>query len=126
MKKVLSADFRTRLWETVKSIEQDSQVEVVMAFRANSGEYNSIPLAWGALAAWITHTYMIYAPDFFENWLIYYIPPVAFFLGFGIAHLPSIKRLSCKKSVLLKNVEIMARKFFKRAASTIPGQKPVC
>ncbi len=53
-------------------------------------------------------------PDFFENWLVYYMPLLAFLLGFGFAHLPSIKRISSKKSALDKNVEVMARAIFQK------------
>ena len=114
MKKELTTDFQTRLWEAIKSIEQDSQAEVIVVLRDSSHAYPDIPLVWGICAAWISHTYMMYAPDFFENWLVYYIPIFAFVISYAFAHLPAIKRLCSKKSTLQKNVEIMARAIFQK------------
>lgn len=114
MKKVLTADFKTRLWEAVKSIEKNSRAEVVVVLRPCSHDYSAIPLLWGVGLAWLSHTYMMYAPEFFENWLIYYIPIFAFLLGFALAHLPAVKRQCSKKAVLDKNVEIMARAVFQK------------
>jgi len=114
MKKELTTDFQTRLWEAVKSIEQNSQAEVIVVLRASSHAYPDIPLVWGICAAWISHTYMMYSPDLFENWLVYYLPIFAFALSYAFAHLPAIKRLCSKQSTLQKNVEIMARALFQK------------
>jgi putative membrane protein len=114
MKKEFTTDFQTRLWDAVKSIERDSQAEVVVVLRACSDTYPAIPLVWGICAAWLSHTYMMYAPDFFENWLVYYVPIFAFAISYAFAHLPAIKRLCTKKSTLQKNVEIMARAIFQK------------
>lgn len=114
MKKELTTDFQTRLWEAVKLIEQASQAEVIVVLRASSHRYPDIPLVWGISAAWVSHTYMMYSPDFFENWLVYYLPIFAFALSYTFAQLPAITRLCSKKSTLQKNVEIMARAIFQK------------
>ncbi len=114
MKKVLTKDFQSELWQTIKSIEAHSQAEVVVVLRASSGDYSSTPLLWGIFAAWISHTYMMYAPPLFENWLVYSVPVIAFIGSYAFAHLPAIKRLSNKKATLQKNVEVMARAIFQK------------
>ena len=114
MKKELTTDFKTRLWTAIKSIEQDSQAEVIVVLRASSHTYPDIPLVWGIIAAWFTLTYMIYSPDLFDNWLVYYLPILAFALSYAFAHLPGIKRLCSKRSTLQRNVEIMARAIFQK------------
>ena len=114
MKKELTTDFQTRLWTAIKSIERASQAEVVVVLRASSHAYPDIPLVWGIIAAWITHTYIMYSPDLFENWLVYYLPILAFALSYAFAHLPGIKRLCSKQSTLQRNVEIMARALFQK------------
>ena len=53
--------------EAIKSIEQASQAEVIVVFRPSSHAYPDIPLVWGIIAAFITHTYIIYAPDLFRK-----------------------------------------------------------
>jgi len=114
MKKELTTDYQTRLWTAIKSIERASQAEVIVVLRTSSHAYPDIPLVWGIIAAWITHTYMMYAPDLFQNWLVYYLPILAFIISYAFAHLPAIKRLCSKQSTLQRNVEIMARAIFQK------------
>lgn len=114
MKQHLTADFQNQLWDAVKAIEQQSQAEVVVVFRERSGDYSSIPLLWGLLSAWMAHTYLMYAPAFFENWLVYFGPIIAFLQSYGLALLPTIKRLSVRKTALDKNVEVMGRAIFQK------------
>ncbi|MGD0960152.1 MAG: TPM domain-containing protein [Methylomonas sp.] len=114
MKKLSSAEFRTRLWSAVKAVEQASQVELVVVARSRSASYAAVPLAWGGLCALLAHTYIVYAPDYFENWLVYYGPLAAFIFGFAAGHAPAVIRFSSQKSVLQRNVEIMARALFQK------------
>ena len=114
MKKSLTAAFQTQLWEAVKSIERHSQAEVVVVIRAHSANYHAIPLAWGVISAWLIHSYLVFAPEFFADWWLYCAPLLAFSLIYALAHLPWIIRLSSRRSSLQKNVEIMARAFFQK------------
>jgi putative membrane protein len=56
----------------------------------------------------------MFAPDYFENWLVYYLPLLAFLVSFGIAHHPVVIRLCSKQAVRQKNVEILARALFQK------------
>jgi putative membrane protein len=114
MKKSLTTPFQTQLWEAVKAIERNSQAEVVVVIRSHAANYHAIPLAWGAISAWLMHTYIVFAPEFFPDWWIYCAPMLAFTLFYGFAHLPWIIRLSSRRSSLQKNVEIMARALFQK------------
>ncbi|MGR8931774.1 MAG: hypothetical protein ACU836_14140 [Gammaproteobacteria bacterium] len=113
-KRKMTVDYNNRLWEAIKAIERGSQAEAVVVFRASSGSYGVVPFLWGLVAAWLCFTYLMYAPTYFENWLIYYLPMLAFCLGYAVGLLPPIKRFSIKRSVLVKNVEIMARAIFQK------------
>ncbi|MCX7098844.1 MAG: hypothetical protein NTV43_13160 [Methylococcales bacterium] len=114
MKKELSKDFQTQLWAAVKALEQVSQAEVVVVLRASSQAYSAIPLLWGIGAAWLSHTYLIFAPELYEDELVYGLPILGFAMGYAFALLPLVKRLCSKKTVLQKNVEIMARAIFQK------------
>ncbi len=114
MKKALTTEFQTRLWEALKAIERDSQVEIVVVMRPRSADYLDIALIWGILGAWLSFTYLMFAPDLFTDGLVYCLPMIAFALCYALAQLPLVTRLSARKSRLQKNVEIMARAIFQK------------
>lgn len=114
MKKKLTTEFQTRLWEAVKAIEHGSQVEVVAIIRSRSGDYRDIALSWGIVGALLSFTYVMFAPDLFDDWLIYGAPVVAFAASCMAGNMPFLIRLSAAKSRLQKNVEIMARALFQK------------
>ncbi len=114
MKKALTTAFQTRLWEAVKAIEHDSQVEVVVVIRSRSEDYRDVALILGIIGALLSFTYMMFAPALFEDWLIFCAPIIAFTVCFALAHLPLITRLSVAKARLQKSVEMMARALFQK------------
>ena len=114
MKKSLTTAFQTQLWEAVKFIERNSQAEVVVVVRAHAANYHAIPLTWGTVSAWLMHTYLVFAPEFFADWWLYCAPMLTFTCFYGLAHLPWIIRLSSRRSSMQKNVEIMARALFQK------------
>jgi len=114
MKKALTTAFQTRLWEAVKAIERDSQVEAVVVIRSRSADYRDVALLWGIIGALLSFTYMMFAPDLFEDWLVFWVPIIVFTVCFALAHLPLITRLSVAKVRRQKNVEIMARALFQK------------
>lgn len=115
MKQHSTPVYKNRLWEAVKQIERGSRAEAVVVFRERSGDYAAIPLLWGLGAAWSSFTVLMYAPVYFENWLVYYLPLLCFAVGYGFGAVPAIQRLSVKRAVLDKQVEIMARAIFHKA-----------
>ncbi len=115
MKKALTTEFQTRLWDAVRAIEQDSQVEVVVVIRSRSEDYRDIALVWGILGALLSFTYIMFSPDLFEDWLVYCTPVLGFAIGYALAHWPWITRLGVGKQRLQKSVEIMARALFQKA-----------
>ncbi|MGR8932647.1 MAG: hypothetical protein ACU836_18665 [Gammaproteobacteria bacterium] len=110
----ITADYKSRLWKAIKSIELSSQAEAVVVFRACSGTYGEVPLSLGVITAWLCFTYLMYSPTYFENWLVYCLPMLIFGLCYAVGLLPAVKRLSVKRAILDKNVEIMARAIFQK------------
>ncbi|WFP49584.1 hypothetical protein PL263_15970 [Methylomonas sp. EFPC3] len=114
MKQYLAPAYQSRLWDAIKSLENGSQAEAVVVFRARSGDYAAVPLLWGLAAAWLAFTLIMYAPVYFENWLVYYAPLAMFALAYGVGSLPAVKRCSVRRSTRDKRVEIMARAIFQK------------
>lgn len=114
MKTEPTTEFQTRLWDAVKSIERNSHLEVVVIVRSSSGSYHDMALTWGIIVAFLSYTYVMFAPDFFDDWLIYCTPIASFAFCYAIAHNPSIIRLIAASSRFQKNVEIMARALFQK------------
>jgi putative membrane protein len=114
MKKALTTEWQTRLWETIKHIEKNSQIEMVVVLRPRSADYRDIAWVWGVFGAWLGFTYVMFAPEYFIDDIVYATPIAAFLSGFALAHLPLLTRLSIKKTRLEKSVEIMARAIFQK------------
>ncbi len=114
MKKALATEFQTRLWDAVRAVEQDSQVEVVVVIRSRSEGYRDIALLWGIFGALLSFTYIMFSPDLFEDWLVYCTPVLGFAIGYAFALWPWITRLGVGKRRLQKSVEIMARALFQK------------
>lgn len=114
MKQYLTPAYQSRLWDAIKNLENGSQAEAVVVFRARSADYASVPLLWGLGAAWLGFTLMMYAPVYFENWLIYYAPLLTFAMAYGFGSLPAVKRFSVRRAVRDKQVEMMARAIFQK------------
>lgn len=114
MKRHLTTEYQNRLWLAIKAIEQGSQAEAVVVFRAHSANYDEVPLFWGLGAAWLSFTLLMYAPVYFENWLVYYLPMLAFALCYALGSLPAVKRLSIAAARRERQVEIMARAIFQK------------
>lgn len=114
MKKALTTEFQTRLWDAVKAIERHSQAEVVVVIRHRSEAYHDIALVWGIIGALLSFSYVMFAPALFEDWLVYCAPVAGFTAGYALAHIPLVTRLSTAKPRLQRSVEIMARALFQK------------
>ncbi|MDD5275733.1 MAG: hypothetical protein PHR16_06595 [Methylovulum sp.] len=115
MKKALTTEFKTRLWDTVRAIEQTSQVEIVVVIRSRSEDYRDIALLCGIIGALLSFSYIMFSSDLFEDWLVYCAPILGFAIGYALAHWPRITRLGVGKQRLQRSVEIMARALFQKA-----------
>lgn len=106
--------FQTRLWESIQTIEQNSQVEVVVILRPRSESYRDVALLWGIASGWLCFTYLIFAPELFGDLTIYLAPQLAFAFGMLLGRLPALTRLGVSKRRKQKSVETMARALFQK------------
>ncbi|EIJ42890.1 putative membrane protein [Beggiatoa alba B18LD] len=108
--------FKTRLWETIAQIEQQSLVEIVVIIKPRSDTYIDASLWCGAFFSLLTYTFFMFSPWVFGDYLIYTGTIIAFTLGTILSiFLPYLKRVVLTKKRLKRQVEIMARALFQKA-----------
>jgi putative membrane protein len=86
----------------------------VVIFRSSSANYNDIAFLWGIIGAFLSHTYIIFSPDFFDDWLVFCTPLLGFGFLYALAQIPLFLSLGVTKARKQKNVEIMARALFQK------------
>lgn len=120
----LNQEFKTKLYKTIKEIEDNSLVEVVAIIKTQSGAYKDISYGVGAVVLFLAYTYFMFAPAVFDVYLIYFMTIASFFLGFSIIEfiLP-LKRLLTSEKRKNKQVELYARAIFQKAGIRHTSEK---
>lgn len=114
MKKFTDKDFQTRLGNTIATLEQASQIEVVVLIKNKSANYEDVPLGLGAVFMMLAFSYFFLADVEFESYLIYFYTLFSFALGVLIGLIPMMQRLFTGKKRKTRNIEIMARALFQK------------
>jgi putative membrane protein len=122
--KRFNEDFRTRLYDTIKDIENDSLVEIVVLIKAQSGSYRDIPIWAGMIASFVVYTFFMFSPFEFDVYLIYAFTLLSFPLVYTIfTSLPKLKAKFTKRSRMDKNVEINARAIFQKGGVRFTSER---
>jgi putative membrane protein len=113
--KQFNQDYRTELYKTIKDIEDNSLIEVVVITKARSSNYLDVSL-WFAFAFMISvYTFLMLAPFEVNAFLFYITAIVAFFIGYFLNFLiDPLRKIFLKKERMKKSVEIMARAIFQK------------
>jgi len=110
-----SAAFRANMGRAIARIESQSHVELVLVVKPQANTYAQYPLAVGIVLAFLALTYFRFAPDLFEEWIIYAGTIAAFVSGAVLTGgLPGLLRLAVGRKRLAKSTEIMARACFQK------------
>lgn len=122
--KRFNEDFKTKLYETIEDIENNSLVEIVAVVKAKSGNYRDISL-WFALGImFLTSSFFMFSPIEFDVYLIYVFTFLAFISAYLIAELfKGLKRLFIKKSRLIRNTDIYTRAIFQKGGIRFTNEK---
>ena len=122
--KRFNEDFRTRLYDTIKDIENHSLVEVVVLIKAQSGSYRDIPVWAGMIASFLVYTFFMFSPFEFDVYLIYAFTLLSFPLVYTIfTSLPKLKVKFAKRSRMDRNVEISARAIFQKGGVRFTSER---
>ncbi len=113
--KQFNDDFKTKLYQAISDIENNSLVEIVTVIRQQSAKYSDIGLLTAAIASFILFSVMMFIPvDIPAYWI--YTSTVLFFLlvHFSVMSISGILLKLIPKKRLEKNVEILARAVFQK------------
>lgn len=113
--KQFNEDFKTRLYDTIEDIENNSLVEIVAIIKAHSARYRDISL-WGAfLVMAALYTFFMFAPIEFNVYLIYFFTVLSFPASYYLLEiLPAVKRPFVRKKRMRLNTEIFSRAIFQK------------
>lgn len=107
--------FRTKLYETIELIENNSLVEMVVIIKPQSGKYRDIAVWCGIIFSFLSYTFFMFSPFEFGVYMIYGETLLSFFLIYGIVSLiPRLQSILIKKKRASRNVEINARAIFQK------------
>jgi putative membrane protein len=107
--------FRTKLYDTIQDIENNSQIEIVVLIKPQSGSYRDIEVWAGVLSSFLLFTFFMLAPFDIDMFLIYAITILCFFgIYTMVATIPEIVRWAIPKKRIARNVEIFARASFQK------------
>ncbi len=108
-------NFRSKLFDTIKKIEDSSLVEIVVIIKPASGKYRDVPVWSGVVFAILLYTFFMFSHIEFDVYLIYAFTILAFFLAWSIVAATNfIQKIFVKKSRKQTNVEIKARAIFQK------------
>ncbi len=107
--------FRTKLFETIELIENNSLVEMVVIIKPQSGRYRDIPVWCGIIFSFLLYTFFMFSSVEFGVYMIYGMTILSFFLIYGLVSVISIfKAMFIKRKRKTRNVEINARAIFQK------------
>jgi len=122
--KRFNEDFRTRLYDTIKDIEDNSLVEIVVLIKAQSGSYRDIPVWAGMIVSFIVYTFFMFSPIDFDVYLIYAFTLLSFPLVYTLfTSLPELKSKFAKRKRMDRNVEINARAIFQKGGVRFTNER---
>ena len=107
--------FRTKLYDTIRDIEDNSLVEIVVLIKPQSGSYRDISSLSAAIFSFLLYTFFMFSPFEFDVFLIY-VFTVLGFLGvyFLFRSLPKLERNFIPRARKDKSVELYARALFQK------------
>lgn len=122
--KRFNENFRTRLYDTIKDIESNSLVEIIMLIKPQSGRYRDIPVWAGAIFAFIIYTFFMFSPIHFDVYLIYAFTVLSFPLVYTLFKaIPNIESKFVSRKRKEKNVEINARASFQKGGIRFTSER---
>ena len=113
--KQFNEDFRTKLYETIELIENNSLVEMVVIIKEHSGKYRDIPVWAGLIFSFLLYTFFMFSHIAFDVYMIYGMTVLSFFFIYGLVSISHFTvPFLIKKKRKLRNVEISARAIFQK------------
>ncbi len=113
--KRFNEDFKSKLYETIEDIENNSLVEIVSIIKAKSGNYRDVSLWVASVSMFLTTSWLMFSKFEVDVYYIYLISIVSFIIFYLLTELfKPFKRLFISKKRLARNVEIYGRAIFQK------------
>ena len=113
--KRFNESFKTRLYETIETIENNSLVEIVVIIKPQSDRYQAASLKFGITFLILVYSFLMFSHFKFDVFLIYAFSIFSFFIAYVVAELvPALKKLFINKKHLIKQSEIIGRAIFQK------------
>lgn len=116
--------FRTKLYDAIKEIEDNSLIEIVVLIKPQSGLYRDIAAWTGIIFSFVLYSFFMFSPFNFDVYLIYAFTVLSFFaVYFLVMTFPQIvfKLIPAKRKN--RNAEIMARALFQKGGLRFTSQR---
>ncbi len=108
--------FLSRMYDTIASIERVSSVEIVSIIYPQSHNYTEQALLLGPASALLVSAYLMFSPQEFNPWFIYFVSVGIFALVFTMFFfIPQFKRLIIPKSLRKSYPKTIAHSIFSQA-----------
>jgi len=122
--KEFNDDFKSKLYETIEDIENNSLVEIVAIIRGSSGKYRDISL-WVAVSfMFITSSFFMFSPFEFDVYMIWLFTFVAFVLAYFLTEIiKPFKRLFVSKKRMKRHVNLYGRAIFQKGGIRFTNEK---
>jgi putative membrane protein len=122
--KRFNEDFRTKLYDTINDIENNSLIEVVVIIKPQSGSYRDIALWAGVLFCFLLFSFFMFAPIDFNMFLIYAFTILSFFAIYTLlTAMPEIGQKLIPEKRKKKAVEIHGRALFQKGGIRFTNQR---
>jgi len=116
--------FKTKLYKTIETIENNSLVEIVVIIKAQSDKYKDIPFFAGIVFSFLLYTFFMFSSIEFDYMYIFFFTIFSFFGVYGLfSSIPFLHSLLIKKSRKEKAVEIAARAIFQKGGIRFTNDK---
>ena len=113
--KLFNNQFKTKLYEAIKNIEDNSLVEIVVIIKPASGKYRDVSVWSGVVFSILLYTFFMFSHFEFDVYLIYAFTVLGFFFAWTLVGATSFaQKIFVKKSRKQRNVEINARAIFQK------------
>ncbi len=113
--KRFNESFRTKLYETIEFIENNSLVEMVVIIKPRSGKYRDVPIWCGVIFSFLLYTFFMFSAFEFGVYMIYGMTILSFLLVYSFVSVVSVfLELFTSTKRKARNVEINARAIFQK------------
>ena len=122
--KQFNDDFKSKLYETIEDIENNSLVEIISIIKSKSGNYREISLWIAAVAMFLTSSWLMFSKFAVGVYYIYLITIVSFVIVYLLTEIiKSWKRLFIKKKRMKRNVEVYGRAIFQKGGIRFTNER---